>query len=353
AQVLHAAVELLRQVSGVEGVGVERVRQQVATRAQVFGNRVEAGFAAVCDQFERRVGGEPFAQRLGLLRQRRRRLTRQRDQQQARSRAFAELVDQQLLRRRLRVRHEPAQVARELQVPAQPPAGEQQQRQPQEREGEPGARAHPLASPLHSAARALADDTLVALCAAPASRVRWIAPSPAGRRSMQRSSAPRPCSTSCSTRFASAGFLGSRCSCQCSRLPSLRTSYWRRRRVASPESSAPKVACSPASSGTRASENLRGDCPARSITASPAWMVVVSAYGARTSRTRVAVSGRRYTPLTRSGALSRRESRSSTNGVSLGTGRASRARIQSASIVSGAACRGAPAKPAASSSIVA
>src|SRR5690349_11599106 len=67
------------------------------------------------------------------------------------------------------------------------------------------------------------------------------------------------------------------------------------------------------------------------MVASPARSVVVSAYGERTSRTSVSASGRRYSPVRRSGALSNFEPRTSTKGVRAGTGRAIFARIQSAS----------------------
>src|SRR3546814_7544506 len=51
-------------------------------------------------------------------------------------------VDQQLLLRRFRRGHELAQVPGQLQVRADPPAGEQQRRQPQQREGDAQAGVH-------------------------------------------------------------------------------------------------------------------------------------------------------------------------------------------------------------------
>src|SRR5688572_16850869 len=82
------------------------------------------------------------------------------------------------------------------------------------------------------------------------------------------------------------------------------------------------------------------------MVASPPRIVVVSAYGARTARTSVSSSGRRYSPSIRSGAFSNGEPRSSTKSVRVGAGRARRARIQPASaraacVVSGGAADGA------------
>src|SRR3546814_985236 len=51
AQVLQALVELRGEVVGIQRLAVERGREQVAVRAQVFGDRVEAG-VAVGDQRE-------------------------------------------------------------------------------------------------------------------------------------------------------------------------------------------------------------------------------------------------------------------------------------------------------------
>src|SRR5687768_18033775 len=61
---------------------------------------------------------------------------------------------------------------------------------------------------------------------------------------------------------------------------------------------------------------------------SPARIVVVSAYGERTSRTSVSLRGRRYSPSIRNGAFSSAEPRSSTKLVRIGAGRASFDRIQ-------------------------
>src|SRR3546814_2594854 len=57
AQVLQALVELRGEVVGIQRLAVERGREQVAVRAQVFGDRVEAG-VAVGDQRELFVAGK-------------------------------------------------------------------------------------------------------------------------------------------------------------------------------------------------------------------------------------------------------------------------------------------------------
>src|SRR3546814_11944433 len=61
AQVLQALVELRGEVVGIQRLAVERGREQVAVRAQVFGDRVEAG-VAVGDQRELFVAGKRGSQ---------------------------------------------------------------------------------------------------------------------------------------------------------------------------------------------------------------------------------------------------------------------------------------------------
>src|SRR3546814_10034411 len=62
AQVLQALVELRGEVVGIQRLAVERGREQVAVRAQVLGDRVEAG-VAVGDQRELFVAGKRGAQK--------------------------------------------------------------------------------------------------------------------------------------------------------------------------------------------------------------------------------------------------------------------------------------------------
>ncbi len=141
-QVLHALAEFGAEECAVEAMRVGGIGEQVAVRTQALGNCFEAGITAVGDQLELRLRKEPFAQRRGLHRERLRIAAGQRHQQQARTRALAQLVDQQLLRAGFRGRHELAQVATEFDAAAEPPAGERQYRQPQQCQRQARTRRH-------------------------------------------------------------------------------------------------------------------------------------------------------------------------------------------------------------------
>src|SRR3546814_11007917 len=118
------------------------------------------------------VAGKRGAQRLRLRRERGRIGAGQRHQQQARARALAEFIDEQFLLRGFGGGHELAQVPGQLQVRADPPAGEQQRCQPQQGEGDAraGIHADDPAKPLQGTAGSSF------LQAARAASTRWTRP---------------------------------------------------------------------------------------------------------------------------------------------------------------------------------
>ena len=262
-EVTYALLELRPEEIGIQRRVIQRRRQQVAIGQQRIRDRVQARLA-VRDQAELAAGAQRSGQRPRSVGRGLRVRPRDREQQHARSRALADLLQDEPLLRRPRRRHEQSQVGPDDEVPIHDPAEDRDRRNPgDEQQASAGSRHRPhcLAPSAHQACSvcrssdcgklvrprdAERHQARVAIRLLEREALRAVL----GAVHDDRGQAPLELVVSRRQRDLPAG-VG-----PCAVTTKYRSSIWR-----SPWRIAPKLASMPRSSGARSSEKRRGLLP--------------------------------------------------------------------------------------------